>query len=110
MPLPTGTATPWRQIEDPSKEEDGSSVYTYFQPGERPGPSEALAEQLRVDGVAYSLGPALGLAERTQATLGWYGVNDNDDDVLCDENGWTPDGQQVDPLRCVVAVVDATEA
>ncbi len=110
MPVPTGTATPWRQIEDPSQE-GGSSVVLYFRPGEAVGPYELLAEQLRMDGAIRSLGPALGAASQTQPYFGWFGTDDDDNDVLCDQDGWTIDGRQIEePRRCVLAAVDVTEA
>jgi len=106
VPVPTGTATPWREIEDPSLEE-GSPVVTYFRPGASPGPSELLAEQLRADGLVRSTGPAMGVADKAEPELAWYGRDDDGQDQLCDEDGWTTDGRKLDdPLSCVVARVD----
>lgn len=105
MPVQTGTATPWREIEDPSLEE-GSSV-TYYRPGGSAGAPDLLAEALRADGLLPSLGPAIGRAQGAGLALGWYGLNDDDEDELCDENGWTGTGERVDkPRRCVLARVD----
>ena len=68
---------------------------------------DLLAEQARADGLIPSLGPAIRLAQEATLSLGWYGTNDDDEDQLCDEDGWTTAGEAVrDPKRCVLAVID----
>lgn len=110
MPVPTGTSTPWREIEDPSLEGGGGHSVTYFCPGTVAGPADLLAEQLRADGLIRSTGPAIGAATRADLYLGWYGLNDEGLEELCDEQGWTAAGEEVDrPRRCILARVDTSE-
>lgn len=95
-------------IEDPSDSADGSSI-TYFRPGETAGTLDLFAEQLRMDSVALSTGPALGMASTASLGLGWFGIDEDDDNdpKLCDEEGWTRSGNQLaDVQRCVIARVD----
>lgn len=110
MPVQSGTATPWREIEDPSVE-DGSSVVVYMRPGEVTGSADLLAEQLRADGLIQSLGPAIRMAGEAELRLGWFGTDEDEDERLCDEDGWTHNGGQVDGRqRCVLARIDLSEA
>ena len=107
MPVPTGTATPWRLIEDPS--EDGGSSILYYKEGVFPGRFDVLAEQIRMDGIVPSTGPALLLAKEAEIKLAWIGYKDDDKDdlSLCDKDGWTNDGALLnDVKRCVVALID----
>ena len=109
MPVQSGTATPWREVEDPRRGSRGSFA-TYWRPGEKTGAADLLAEQARADGLIPSLGPAIRLAQEATLSLGWYGKNDDDEDELCDEDGWTAAGGAVrDPKRCVLAVIDLSE-
>ena len=111
MPLPTGSATPWREIEDPALGDGAGSLVTYFRPGDGTGPYELLAEALRADGVVRSLGPALGAAERASLERGHFGKDDDGNDALCDAEGWTAGGGRVaEAWPCVLARVDAAEA
>lgn len=108
MPVQSGTATPWREVEDPSGR--GGSSVTYWRPGVVTGSADLLAEQMRADGLIPSLGPAIRLAGEATLSLGWYGTNDDDEDELCDQDGWTAGGEAVrDPQRCVLALVDVSE-
>jgi hypothetical protein len=108
VPVQSGTATPWREVEGPGN--PGPSAALYFRPGEVTGSADLLAEQMRADGLIPSLGPAIRLASEASLTLGWYGTNDDDEDELCDQDGWTTGGGRVDePRRCVLALVDVSE-
>lgn len=110
MPVPTGTATKWQAIDDPSSEEGGSSVAVYVKEGIGPGSYELLAEQLRMDGVIRSLGPALRAAEEADLETGWFGTTDNDETLLCSEDGWTARGEAVtEAFPCVIARVNTEE-
>ena len=75
--LPTGTATNWRHLSS-----DEESVHTYIYDGpvtSVQGP-EYLAEQLRQDGAASSLGAALSMSENAELSLGWLYTDEYSDD------------------------------
>ena len=111
MPLPTGKATPWRELEGPPAQ-GGSSTVSYIRVGHGEiGPSEALAEQLRIDGVFTSIRYALEAAAATTPELTWFGIDDNGQETTCDSEGWMTNGNlALDPTPCVLAVVNRVEA
>lgn len=107
MVVPTGTSTPWREIVCTADER-----LCYIRDGHRPGSADLLAEQLRMDGVTRSTYPAVVIAEETTLELGWYGyVDGGDDEVLCDSDGETSDGEMVDePRPCVYTLINLEDA
>jgi hypothetical protein len=105
VPVPSGTATPWREVEGPP--EEGGSRVVYFRPGLKSGTADLLAEQLRADGVVSSLGPAIRIASEARLQVGWYGRNEDGEDRLCDQDGWTGDGALLEgTAQCITAVID----
>lgn len=105
MAVPTGTATPWFEVE--SCEEDDSFV-TFIRDGHVSGSADMLAEALRMSGVIRSLGPAIRSAEEAVLDFGYYGYVDGDEryPALCDSELLTVSGETVDqPRPCVVARV-----
>lgn len=108
MVVPTGTASPWREL--PGVEAPDDHV-VYMRDGHATESADLLAEALRADGIVRSLGPALGMAEEAELEIGYYGyVDEGDDERLCDEDGETDDGEQVDiPRPCVIAVVNISD-
>lgn len=83
--LPTGTATAWRMLEE---QDHDSKVLTYIFEGSLSAPQGPayLAEQLRQDGAAPSLGAALSMAETAELTYGWLYLNeDTDMEFVLDE-------------------------
>lgn len=110
MPVQTGTATPWREVEGPSVE-GGPSAAVYLRPGNEVGTADLLAEQMRADGLIPSLGLAIRLVADAALSLGWFGLDEDGQETLCDQEGWTVSGGQVDaPVCCVLAHVDLSEA
>lgn len=109
MPVQSGTSTPWREIEHPGSV-DGS-VIVYFRPGEASGAADLLAEQLRLDGVMPSLGPAIRVSQEAILQLAWYGTDENGEERLCDEDGWAEDGDELSSVSpCVLAIIGLDEA
>jgi len=101
MVVPTGTMSPWISIE-PTGE-------LWACPADRVGSgSDLLAEAMRVEGFARSIGPAIGIAEEAKLSLGWVGWIDGEDyPVVCDRDGFTESGLELDDVtRCVFACVD----
>lgn len=76
--LPTGTATFWRLIEPQDHNETGEHTYVFNESISRFQGREYLAEQLRQDGAASSLGAALSMSETAQL---FYGIVQIDDDT-----------------------------
>jgi hypothetical protein len=103
--VPTGTASPWREIPLQDTHPD---LVRFLRDGHVTGSADLLAEALRADGIIRSLGPALRLAEDAILEQGYYGyVDEGDDEQLCTADGETEDGEVVDrPFPCVIAVVD----
>lgn len=108
MVVPTGTATPWRELSFPVS---GDGNVIYICDGWTTGSADLLAEALRADGVVRTLGLALRFAETATLDLGWYGYVDGQlDETLCGSDGETDDGSFVDePLPCVVATINVEE-
>lgn len=104
MVVPTGTATPWREIDASGH----GHVVCYARDGHVTGSADLLAETLRMDGVTRSTYPAIVLAEDALLELGWYGYVDGEgDEILCDSNGETNDGELVDePRPCVYTLIN----
>jgi hypothetical protein len=107
MPVQSGTATPWREVEDPHGE--GGSSVLYLRPGSITGSADLLAEQARADGVIPSLGPAIRLASEAVLSMAWFGTDEDGEDVLCSSDGWTAGGERIDPQRCILARIDTSE-
>jgi len=108
MVVPTGTATPWREIDVTTSH----NSTCYLRDGHVTGSADLLAEQLRMDGITRSTYPAVVLAEETQLELGWYGyIDEGYDEVLCNEHGETSDGETVDePRPCVFTLINLEDA
>lgn len=84
--LPTGTATSWRRLE--SEQDHDTQTHTYVFEGRMKAlqGSEYLAEQLRQDGAASSLGAALSMSENAHLSFGWLYLNeDTDEEFVLDE-------------------------
>jgi hypothetical protein len=105
MVVPTGTATPWRELSF-AVSEAGSVVYICD--GWTTGSADLLAEALRADGVVRTLGPALRFAEEATLETEWYGYVDGQlNETLCNAAGETDDGNLVDePRACIVATIN----
>jgi hypothetical protein len=104
MPVPTGTATPWREVENPGQ---GPGFITYLRPGPAAGTADLLGEALRADGIFQGFGQALGAAADARLAAGWYGPTEDGEDALCSMDGWTADGSEVpEPVPCVMAVIN----
>ena len=102
MPVPTGTATPWREVGD--SPEGGPLLYV--RQGRSTGAAELLAEQLRADGVLPSYWPAMQVATAARLEETWLGTLDGAE-VVCDEDGWTPSGDLAEgPAEVLAAWVD----
>ncbi len=69
--LPTGTATSWRFIEPQDNTEAKAHTYLFEGPLSKVQGREYLAEQLRQDGAASSLGAALSMVEAAELLYGW---------------------------------------
>lgn len=81
--LPSGTATSWRHFE--SETESETVTYVYEGPAAIVQGPEYLAEQLRMDGAASSLGAALSMSESAELGYGYlYEDEYNDEDILLD--------------------------
>lgn len=108
MVVPTGTGTPWRELVTAEAEPDEA---VFIKDGHDTGSADLLAEALRADGIVRSLGPAIRMAEDAHLEAGFYGYVDEDtDEMLCDENGETEDGEEVDePRPCVIAYVNVSD-
>jgi hypothetical protein len=108
MVVPTGTASPWRELDVSTA---AKTVY-YLRDGHTPGSADLLAEALRMDGLTRSLFPAIQAAEEAQLGLGWYGyVDESSSETLCDSSGETSDGETVDePRPCVYALISLEDA
>ena len=107
MVVPTGTATPWRELTTWPAERDQA---VYIRDGWRSGSADLLAEALRADGVVRTLGRAIPIAEDAALEANYYGVNDDGDEELCAPEGSNSSGERIrDPRPCVVATVDITE-
>lgn len=107
MVVPTGTASPWRELTTWPTAKDEA---VYIRDGNKSGPADLLAEALRADGVVRTLGRAIPIAEDATLELNYYGINDDGDEELCTPDGYTASGSQVeDPKVCVVAVLDTYE-
>lgn len=105
--LPTGTATAWRMLE---QHDHNSDTLTYVFEGSLSAPQGPayLAEQLRQDGAASSLGAALSMAQEAELTYGWLYLNeDTDSECVLDEVApWLDLSIQVQVLVAKVAVND----
>lgn len=103
MVVPTGTATPWREIDVPRR----AGLVCYLRDGHVTGSADLLAETLRMDGLTRSTYPAVVIAEEAQLHVGWYGyVDESSDETLCDVDGETSDGETVDqPRPCVYTLI-----
>lgn len=108
MVVPTGTATPWRELVVATVPHE----VCYIRDGHVTGSADLLGEQLRMDGVTRSTYPAVVLAEEAQLALGWYGyVDESELETLCDANGETSDGETVDlPRPCVYTLINLEDA
>jgi len=105
--VPTGTATPWRELTTWPVDEN---EVIYIRDGRASGSADLLAEALRVDGVVRTLGRAIPIAEAARLETNYYGLNDDGDEELCTPDGCTAAGEWVsDPKPCVVAMLDVTE-
>lgn len=69
--LPTGTATSWRLIEPQDNTEATAHTYLFEGPPSKVQGREYLAEQLRQDGAASSLGAALSMVEAAELLYGF---------------------------------------
>lgn len=70
------------------EQDHDSKVYTYVFEGSLRAPQgpEYLAEQMRQDGAASSLGAALSMAEQAELSYGWLYLNeDTDTEFVLDE-------------------------
>jgi hypothetical protein len=106
--VPTGTASPWREIDVSTPE----NTVCYVRDGHVTGSADLLAEALRMDGVTRSTYPAILLAEDAQLEPGWYGyVDEADVETLCNASGETSDGEMVDePRPCVYTLINLEDA
>lgn len=77
MVLPTGTSTNWTYVEELS--DSSKFFYVYFTDGSMQG-RDYLAEQLRQDGAASSLGAALSMADSATLNWGWAYVDEDSEE------------------------------
>jgi hypothetical protein len=105
--VPTGTASPWRELTCTAS----GDLAVYMKDGWVTESADLLAEALRADGVIRTLGPALRAAEEAHLEFKWYGYVDGGyDEELCDAEGETLDGEIVDEVKpCVLATVNVRE-
>jgi hypothetical protein len=108
MVVPTGTATPWREL---TTWPTGRDSAIFIRDGHVTGSADLLAEALRADGVVRTLGRAIPVAEAAELELNYYGyVDEGDEPVLCTPDGETASGETVDEaFPCVVATVNTYE-
>lgn len=105
MVVPTGTASPWREIVVPEH-------VCYLRDGHTTGSADLLAEAIRMDGLVRSTYPAIVAAEAATLDLGWYGyLDESSDETPCDVFGETNDGETVDRSRpCVFALINLEDS
>lgn len=102
-PLPPGTPTCWRHLERPEGDSPNEILYICEAPFEGP---EFLAEQLRQDGAAPSLGAALSMSEHAAIRIGWIYIDDyTDDEYILNER----DDSLGPPVQVVTAKVCINE-
>jgi len=109
MVVPTGTATPWREM--PYEGGGDDDLVVYLRDGWVTESADLLAEALRADGVVRILSHALSVAEDATLDAGWYGyVDESRDETVCNSTGETADGEVVDYARpCVFALAHVRE-
>lgn len=80
--LPAGTATSWRHFDN---EESETVTYIYEGPISAVQGPQYLAEQIRMDGAAPSLGAALSMSDDAELARGYIYTDEyTDEDLLLD--------------------------
>jgi hypothetical protein len=104
----SGVYTPWREWEGDDLPLGGDVVYV--RDGALVGSRDLLVEAIRTDGLSANLGDAYRMLDNVTFHPGFYGfLEGNIIPVLCDDDGMTDDGDQVETATpCVFASIGAT--